>query len=337
MAGNVHRIPRDIHQVTIMGVRKVAVVGAGSMGSAIAELMAFNGREVILKDVNDDLVEKGKSRIRKILGDLVAFEGSRPEKEISRIESLGLKLTDGQKETIRSKMKPRYGHDFIEETMKLVKGTDSYSEFSDVDLIIEAAFENMAVKKEIFSAISGNCGEDTIIASNTSSLSISAMAGNVLKPGRVVITHFFNPPYTLPLVEIVPALQTTENTVSTVLEFISSLRNHRTQMVPIKVKEVPGFLVNRMLVPMMNEAVFMLDEGVAKPDEIDHAMKAGAGLPMGPLELADMVGLDITYDVARILYEEYGDPKYRPSNLLKRMVSAGMLGRKTGKGFYEYR
>ncbi|MCL5441223.1 MAG: 3-hydroxyacyl-CoA dehydrogenase family protein [Candidatus Thermoplasmatota archaeon] len=319
-----------------MAGKKIAVVGAGSMGSAIAEVMAFNGYEVLLKDVKHELVEKGKSRIRKILTDLVSYEGSRATKEISRIEAMGLQLTSGQKETIKEKLKPSYGQDFVDQTMKRIHGTESFQDFGDADIVIEAAFENMSVKKEIFSDISNHSREDTIIASNTSSLSISAMAGSVSRPDRVVITHFFNPPYTLPLVEIVPALQTSENTLQIVHDFIATLRNHRTQMVPIRVKEVPGFLVNRMLVPMMNEAVFILDEGVAKAEDIDRAMKTGAGLPMGPLELADMVGLDITYDVARVLYEEYGDPKYRPSNLLKRMVSAGMLGRKSGSGFYKY-
>lgn len=319
-----------------MNKQKIAVIGAGNMGAAIAELMAFNGYEVVIKDVNRDLVEKGIKRIKKILDDLASYDASRAGKEIARIEKMGIKLSADQKAAIQEKLRPAYDQNFVEAALKRISGTDSYADFRDVDIIIEAAFESMQVKKEIFKAISENCREDAIVASNTSSLSISAMAGNIAKPDRVIITHFFNPPYTLPLVEIVPAIQTSEETFRTVYDFIGGLHNHRTQMVPIRVKEVPGFLVNRILVPVMNEAAFMLDEGVAKAEDIDRAMKTGAGFPMGPLELADMVGLDITYDVANILYQEYGDSKYRPSNLLKRMVSAGMLGRKSGRGFYQY-
>ncbi|MEM0155067.1 MAG: 3-hydroxyacyl-CoA dehydrogenase family protein [Thermoplasmataceae archaeon] len=316
--------------------QKIAVIGAGNMGAAIAELMAFNGFEVVVKDVNMELAEKGIKRIKKILDDLASYDASKASKEIMRIENYGVKLSADQKAAIQEKLRPNYDQRFVEAAMKRVRGTDSYTEFRNVDIVIEAAFESMQVKKEIFKAISENCREDTIVASNTSSLSISAMAGNVSNASRVIITHFFNPPYTLPLVEIVPAIQTSEETFRTISDFIGGLHNHRTQMIPIRVKEVPGFLVNRILVPVMNEAAFMLDEGVAKAEDIDRAMKAGAGFPMGPLELADMVGLDITYDVANILYHEYGDSKYRPSNLLKRMVSAGMLGKKSGRGFYQY-
>ena len=178
--------------------------------------------------------------------------------------------------------------------------------------------------------------ESAVLASNTSSISITAIASSTNTRHRVIGMHFFNPPYTLPLVEIIPGIDTAEETAAKVVDLIRSMKNHRYQMVPIRVRESPGFLVNRLLVPMLNEACFLLEEGIASAGDIDTAMKKGAGLPMGPLELADMVGVDISYNVSKVLYDEFCDSKYRPSPLLKRMVDAGRLGRKTGKGFFDY-
>lgn len=320
-----------------MEIKKIGVIGAGNMGSAIAEVFAYNGYEVVLKDQNMDLVDRGMKNIGKILQTLVKYNKARAEKEISKIEGLGIKLTEDQKETIRSRLKPEFDEEAMERTLKRITPADSYSGFDNLDHVVEAAFEEISVKDNIFHELSEKCREDSILSSNTSSLSITRIASKVSSPGRVLVTHFFNPPYTLPLVEIVPAVQTSENVLDNTFEFYSKLKNHRTSMVPIKVKEVPGFLVNRILVPVMNEAAFILDEGVAEARDIDQAMKTGAGFPMGPLELADMVGIDITYDVAEILYREYGDPKYRPSPLLRKMVNAGRLGRKSGEGFYNYK
>ena len=319
-----------------MGIKKVAVVGSGSMGSAIAEVFAFNGLEVILKDQNLDLVNSGMNKIRKILESQLRFQEGRSSKEISRIENLGITLSEEQKNTLRKNMKPELSSGGIQEIMGRIKPADDFSQFSEVDYVVEAVFENMDVKKAVMKDLSENCREDTIISTNTSSLSITKISSFMKNPGRGIVAHFFNPPYTLPLIEIVPGIRTEESTVSESISFFSKLRNHRGFMRPIRVKEVPGFLVNRILVPVLNEAAIMLDEGVAGAQDIDTAMKLGAGFPMGPLELTDMVGLDVTYDVIKILYEEYADPKYRPSVLLKRMVDSNKLGIKNGEGFYRH-
>ncbi|MDE1819712.1 MAG: 3-hydroxyacyl-CoA dehydrogenase family protein [Euryarchaeota archaeon] len=317
-------------------MRKAGVVGAGTMGAAIAEVLAFNEIPVVLKEVNEELVQKGLARVKGIVDELVAFHEGRAEKEIERIEEMGLKLNDEQKAAIRAKLKPKVDRKRGDEVLARVKGTTSWDEFKDVDLVVEAAFEKESVKKEVFAALDKALPDHAIIASNTSSLSITQLAKGLKHCGSTLIAHFFNPPYTLPLVEIVAGVDTREDVVSDTVDFFQGLRNHRYPMVPIRVKEVPGFLVNRLLIPMLNEACFALEEGVASARDMDIALKAGAGNPMGPLELADMIGLDVCLDVAEILHREYGDPKYRPAIALKRLVAAGHLGRKTGRGFYEY-
>lgn len=315
-------------------VNRIGVVGAGNMGSAIAEVLAFNGYEVVLKDINLELTARGIERIGKILSSNVSFQESRAKKEITRIEKTGITLSDDQKAVIEKNLAPSFTMEDSKKVLSRITQSENYSDFNSCDLVIEAAFEKEEIKKEVFKGVSEEVSEDTVIASNTSSLSISSLAPFTHKPENVIITHFFNPPFTLPLVEIVRALQTSDETEKKILEFISGLKNHRGPMVPIKVKEVPGFLVNRILVPVMNEAAMILDEGVATKEDIDTAMKLGAGFPMGPLELSDMVGLDIVLDVQEILNSKYGDPKYRPSPLLRRMVDAGKLGRKSKEGYY---
>ncbi|MCL5665694.1 MAG: 3-hydroxyacyl-CoA dehydrogenase family protein [Candidatus Thermoplasmatota archaeon] len=316
--------------------KKVGVVGAGTMGASIAELLAINGIDVILKEVNDDLLKKGMERIRKIMESNVSYHSKRAKREIERIESLGITLSQEQKAVLKNNMKPLFDESALENAISKIHGTTSYSDFGDCTFVIEASFENADLKKEIFSSVSKYVSDNTVMSSNTSSISITSLSKSFRNPENTIVTHFFNPPYTLPLVEIVPSLFTSEKTLVRSMDFISSLKNHRSPMRPIKVKEVPGFLVNRMLVPLMNEAAIMLDEGVASAEDIDLSMKIGAGFPMGPLELADMVGNDIVLDVQEVLHKEYGDDKYRASLLLKRMVDAGRLGRKSGSGFYSY-
>ncbi len=317
-------------------ISRVGVVGAGNMGASIAEVLAFNGYDVVMKDQNDDLIKRGMKKIMDIVSSQVRYQEGRYKKEIDRIKLLGIELTKNQEDALRQKIKPEFTESDAEKVISRIHTTVNYSDMSDVDFVIEAAFENLDVKRDIFRSLSSVVAESTILASNTSSLSITAIASGTGNPSRVIITHFFNPPFTLPLVEVVRGLQTSDDTEKRTMGFIGGLQNHRRQMVPISVKENPGFVVNRMLVPMLNEAVFLMQEGVASANDIDTAMKLGAGMPMGPLELLDMVGLDVTLDVCNVLQHDFGDQKYRPSVLLRKMVEAGLYGKKSGEGFYKY-
>lgn len=317
-------------------VRKAGVVGAGTMGAAIAELFAYNEIPVVLKDVREDLVARGLERVRGFTEELLRFQEGRFGKERERLEGLGLKLTPEQETTLQERLRPKFTRSRAEAIVQRVQGTTEDSAFRDVDLVVEAAFESFPVKRAIFEALDTVLPEHAVLATNTSSLSVTRLARGLRHSRSSLVTHFFNPPTTLPLVEVVPGVDTREDVTTDTLEFLQGLRNHRYPLVPIRVKEVPGFLVNRLLIPMLNEACFALDEGVVSARELDQALKAGAGLPMGPLELADMIGLDVCLEVAQILMLEYGDPKYRPSLALKRLVDAGHLGRKTGRGFFEY-
>ena len=313
-------------------IEKIGIIGAGAMGSSIAEVFAFNGYSVYLKDQNMEYVNRGISHVRKVLEDYQSYMDSMPDKEIKRIERNGIKLTETQKNSIKKNLGKQLDIDGI---ISNIHPVESYKELSQCGLVIEAVFEKQEIKNDLFRELSGYFGENTILASNTSSLSITEMAANYKYPENNIIIHFFNPPYTMPLVEIVPALQTGSKTVETAYSLISGLRNHRDTMVPVKAKERSGFIVNRILIQLINEAIKIVEEGIADEKSVDIGMKKGAGFPMGPFELGDYVGLDIVYDVLKSFNKAYGDA-YIPPERLKNMVIAGYLGRKTGKGFYEY-
>jgi 3-hydroxybutyryl-CoA dehydrogenase len=306
------------------------------MGSAIAELLAFNGIPVVLKDVDPALVERGLSKVRGLVDDLVAFHEERAPKEIQRIQDLGVQLTEGQQAAIRQRLASKFPRARGDEVVARVTGTTSYDAFHDADLVIEAVFERTDVKRAVLESLDAVLPAHAVIGSNTSSLSISRLARGLAHARETLVIHFFNPPTTLPLVEVSAGVDTREDVVTEVIDLLQGMRNHRYPMVPIRVKESPAFVVNRILLPVLNEACFALEQGIASSRDIDLAMKTGAGLPMGPFELADLIGLDVTLEVAETLQREFGDPKYRPSVTLKRLVDAGHLGRKTGRGFYEY-
>lgn len=319
-----------------MRVAKAGVVGAGTMGAAIAELLAFNGIEVVLTDRSPELVERGLARVRSLVDELVAYHGSRADKEIQRLAELGVELTAAQSATIRERLAPKVSRARGDEIVQRVHGATGVEAFSGVDLAIEAVFEEREAKRAVLEALDRTMPDGAVIGSNTSSLSITRLARGLHHARETMVTHFFNPPGTLPLVEVSAGVETREDMVQEVIDFLQGLRNHRYPLLPIRVKEAPAFVVNRLLMPVLNEACFALDEGLASSRDIDLAMKSGAGLPMGPFELADLIGLDVALEVAETLQRETGDPKYRPAPALRRLVAAGHLGRKTGSGFYEY-
>ena len=280
-------------------ISTVGIVGAGTMGSGIAELVASAGKNVVLLDVEKDIAEGAVAKIEKSLGRL-ARRGKIDKERVALIASR-------------------------------IHPTGDYADFRGADIVIEAASEHMDLKKAVFFRIEENAAENAIIATNTSTLSVTELAMSTSRPEKVVGMHFFNPAPIMKLVEVINTARTSPETLERTMEFARSLDKY-----PIIAKDRAGFVVNRILLPMINEAVFVLDEGVAAAAEIDNAMKLGANHPIGPLALADLIGLDVTLSVLDVLYTEYGDPKFRPAPLLREMVRAGNLGRKTGKGFFEY-
>ena len=281
-------------------VKKVAVIGAGSMGAGIAQVCAQAGYQVGMRDIEQRFVDAGIRRIRGPLMKRVE-KGKMTKEEVDRI-------------------------------LANVHGTiDLKDAVRGAQLVIEAIIEKMDAKKALFSELDGICPPDVVFASNTSSLSITEMASATKRADRVIGMHFFNPAPVMKLIEVIRGSETSDATTA----FAKAL-SLKLGKDPVEVKESPGFVVNRLLVPMMNEAFNLLMEGVASAQDIDKAMKLGTNMPMGPFELADYTGLDIGLDVMEVLHRETGDPKFRPSPLLRKYVRAGRLGRKTGRGVYEY-
>ena len=280
-------------------MEKIFVIGAGTMGAGIVQAFAQKGYEVIVRDIKDEFVDRGIAGINKGLTKLV---------------SKG-KITEEDKEAVLSK----------------ITGTTDLGLAADCDLVIEAAVENMEIKKQIFAELDKICKEETILASNTSSLSITEVASATNRPDRVIGMHFFNPATIMKLVEVIRGMATSQETFDKVKAMSEAIGK-----TPVEVAEAPGFVVNRILIPMINEAIGIYAEGIASVEDIDTSMKLGANHPMGPLALGDLIGLDVCLAIMDVLFKETGDSKYRAHSLLRKYVRAGWLGRKSGRGFYNY-
>ena len=282
-----------------MEIKTLGVVGAGQMGSGIAQVAAANGLSVIMSDIKDEFLENGFNAIEKSLGRMVKKEKISLEDQSS--------------------------------ILNRIEGTTTLSDMAKADFVVEAAIENEALKLDIFRELDECCREETILSSNTSSISITKIAGITKKPERVIGMHFMNPVPIMKLVEVIKGLATSEETFENTNDLAKKLGK-----IPVPANDFPGFISNRVLLPMINEAVYALFEGVGKPEDIDQVMKLGMNHPMGPLALADLIGLDTCLAILKVLHSGLGDPKYRPCPLLIKYVDAGWFGRKSGRGFYNY-
>ncbi len=282
-----------------MQINKIMILGGGIMGLGIAQVLASAGKTVFVRDLNDDLLATAKSRLESNQAKLVA----KNKKTQAEMDALTANVTY----------------------------TTTLSDAADCDLVIEAAVENLEIKKKIFSELDGICKPETIFASNTSSYSITAIASSTKRSERFIGLHFFNPATVMKLVEVVRGLNTADEPFKSAYDLMKEVGK-----TPIEAGEGPGFVVNRILVPMVNEGIFVLQEGLASAEDIDVGLQLGAGHPMGPLHLADLIGLDTCLAIMETFYAETGDTKYRPAPLLRKMVRAGKLGQKSGEGFFKY-